>query len=1132
MMHRAERTALIAAVTLSLFAGVSPAQKRPISIEARLEPGLTSPSERPKTPYERYMKPKLDELAQQAKAKAKALPLASSATSGATAPSPNFAGFLSGTAYETRAANSAQYDPANNGVGAVLAADFNKDGLTDLAVLQNDGTVNVLINSASGGLSAPIGYLNTGANVDSISISQAFTVDLNGDGYPDIVAYDQNNLQILSWLNGGDGSFTQPILTPLDQTQGSAAGIALGDVNGDGKVDVVAAYYNYLSSTTGTVGLQTFKGNGDATFTSLPVQSYTIPYYAQLPGTNPIAIGDVTGDGRADIAFFDIQPQGRFSSSFTVFTVTGNGDGTFGLQISAPIISGNTTVRHTSGVQILDLNNDGKLDIVADANNTLYAALGQTGGTLATAVASAFDSSDGTIFADMNGDGILDAITDGSDALGVFLGKGNGTFTAPAANTQYAAFLNTGPAVAAADLNGDGKLDIAELSSSFFRVEIYTGNGDGSLHGTPALTLPDDPLPIDNQLLGVINANGDSFSDIFLANYLNNNLALYTGLGDGKGGFKYVPAIATSSLPADYYGLENFQADLNGDGKQDLILTGFAGEVWTSLSAGDGTFATPVAANMPTLSCPLSYGSAGDVNHDGKTDLVIAYPGDAPCGGSTYTSGYFVMLGKGDGSLQAPIFYPAGTELYSATLADVNVDGNLDLFLNDLPNQGTYQVTLQLGSGDGTFGASTPVLSNYLVTDFKIADINQDGKPDLVATEQQLAGTDFSTSGILLIQGNGDGTFGARSQIATGNFFNNLQLADVNGDGIPDVEAAQTSYFDQANSYFGFVTMLGLGQGAFGAPHNTLVENGSIGVFTGNFIDDNALDLVVGAPGAIALFLNQGGTTAAITASAASINVGDSETLTATFSPTMSGRPAPLGTVSFYDGSTLLGAAQLAGGNAAFSMTGLSAGSHNFTASYGGDANFNPNDASVAVTVTVTSVAPAFTLAGTPSTLNLAQGANGTALLTLAANATFSGAVALTCSGAPANSTCGFNVSTVALNPGTTTNATLIIGTTGTVASAEAMSNLRRHPPATAALAGLIGIVLFRLRRLRIVSLLGVLLVTFVVFGVSGCSDGGRKASTPTAPVAAAGTYTIMVTASASGTTVPAQTTPVTVNIQ
>ena len=1129
MLFRVGRILLTAAFVLSLSTGASSAQRLPDPA-----PALTH-AKRVKSPFDLYMKPLLDQLAAKSKTKSSLSSSKEATANAASTPSPNFGGYIGATSYPARAASSAQFDPANNGVGAVLTADFNMDGHPDVAVIQYDGTLNILMNNGSGVLSPPSGYLNNTPNVSSISILQAFTADLNGDGYPDLVAFDQNNLQVLAWLNNGDGTFKQPTLTPLDQTLGNPAGITVGDVNNDGRSDVVAAYSTLLSRTSGTVAVQKLTSNGDATFTALTAQTYQIPTYVALSPFSPVAIGDLNGDGRTDIAILNINRTSQSTAVFSVFTAMGQLDGTFGMLSSNPVITDSITGLNTSGVQILDINDDGKLDIAADIDNNLYVALGNGGGSFNTQVSSPFETSTGTIFADMNGDGIPDAITEDNAIVAVFLGKGDGTFTAPAVNSQYITDLIEGTGIAVADISGDGKPDVAQLGGDFFQVEVLTGNGDGTLQGARALTVPNDFAPVDNQLLGVINANGDSYSDILLANYLNNNATLYTGLSDGKGGFSYVQALAPSALPSDYYELENFQADLNGDGRQDLILTGYAGEVWTSLSNGDGTFATPVAVNMPTLSCPLFYGAAGDLNGDGKTDLVIAYPGDSPCGGSTYASGYFVMLGNGDGTFQTPAFYPAGVQLYSATLADVNVDGNLDLLLNDLPpaGTGTYQITLQLGNGDGTFGASSPVLENYVVTDIQAADINQDGKPDLVLAAEELSGSDFSTGGIIIMDGNGDGTFGARSQIASGNYFESIAIADVNGDGIPDIEASQTSTYGQANTYFGFVTLLGIGDGGFSAPYNELVTVGSDVVLTGNFFADNALDVVINTPGGIGLFLNQGGTTMTLAASSASINQGASETLTATVAATMAGRPSPSGAVSFYDGTTLLGTASVSSGSATFTPANLGVGSHSFTASYGGDANFNPNTSTAAATVTVNTLAPAFTLSGTPSTLTLQQGANGTVVLTLAANATFSGPVTLSCSGAPTNGTCSFDNSTVNLTPGGSATATLVVGTTGTVAAAHLPANPWEHAAGMVSMAGLAAFFWSRRRRLRYMSALGVSLLAVALFGISGCGGSGSKTTTPatpTAPVVSTGSYTITVTATGSG--VSAQTATVNVTVQ
>lgn len=1141
MFFRAGRIVLAAVFSLFLSSGASRAAATPAGVATHTGPSAAAPTPRVATPFDRYMRPLVEKARANSKSKSAHGAATQSIADTTLTASPNFGGYLNATSYPARAATSAQYDPLNNGVGAVLTADFDKDGHPDLLVMQYDGTLNVLLNSGSGAFSAPISYLNQGPNIDDISISQAFTADLNSDGYLDLVAYDPNNYQVLTWLNNGDGSFKQPQIFVLNSNLGTPAGVAIGDVNGDGKPDVVAAYSTFLSRTSGTLAIQPFLGKGDGTFsTSAAGQTFNFPTSAaQLPGTNPIALGDLNGDGKLDLAIANVGQTSQTTATLSVFTAVGNGNGTFGALSTNPVISADFSgfILQTSGVEILDVNNDGKLDIAADlGTNNVYAALGNGQGTFASQVSSPFQSSSGTVFADMNGDGFPDAITEGNGNVGIFLGKGNGTFSTPPLDTYCVTDLFNGPGIATADFNGDGKVDLAKLSAFFFEVEVFAGNGDGSLQGARALSVPDDFMPNDNTLLGVVNANGDAYSDVLLENFLNTP-TLYTGLSDGKGGFKYVASLS-GALPSNFSEAETFQADFNGDGKQDLILTGSTGQVWTALSNGNGTFAALVAINMPTLACPVSGGAAGDLNGDGKTDLVIAYPGDAACGGSTVAPGYFVIKGNGNGTFQTPTFYPAGAELYSATLADVNQDGNLDLLLNDEPDPTSNpdQITLQLGNGDGSFGASSTVLANYIVTDLRAVDINQDGKPDLVLAAEELDGTSTETGGIILISGNGDGTFGATSQIAAGNYFDSLQVADVNGDGIPDIEAILAGTVGEPNTYLGFTTLLGTGEGSFSSPYNEPVSPAGGLLMTGRFLSDNTLDVVLQSQGGISLFLNQGGTAVALSGSSASINAGQSETLTAAVTATMSGRPAPTGTVSFYDGSALLGVAPVTSGSATFTAGNLAVGTHSFTSSYSGDTNFNPNT-SAATSATVNSLAPAFTLSGTPGTLTLQQGANGTVVLSLAANATFSGPITLSCSGAPTNATCSFDNTTVNLTAGSTATATLIVGTTGTLSAAHTQAVPWERTAGIVSLAGLAGCFWSRRRQLRYLNALGAVLFVIAVFGMSGCSGNSSKttpvtASSPGAPVVSTGSYTITVTASATGSSAPAQTATVAVTVQ
>jgi hypothetical protein len=261
-----------------------------------------------------------------------------------------------------------------------------------------------------------------------------------------------------------------------------------------------------------------------------------------------------------------------------------------------------------------------------------------------------------------------------------------------------------------------------------------------------------------------------------------------------------------------------------------------------------------------------------------------------------------------------------------------------------------------------------------------------------------------------------------------------------------------------------------------------------------------------------------------VTTSGTAINYGDTETLTATVAASMSGRPAPTGSISFYDGSTLLSTATLSGGSATFSTAELAVGTHSIATVYSGDANFNPNASSAAVSVSVATLPPAFTMAGTPNSLSLTRGQNGVVTLTLAANATFSDTVNLACSGAPQDATCTVNPASVKLTPGGSVSASVVIGTT----TARSASSLPETPSGKTSglvsLAGLLCLICGWRSRKSLLLIVPVVVLVLATMGVVGC--GGS--STPTA---ATGSYTITVTATpGSGGTAQTVSIPVNVN--
>jgi hypothetical protein len=281
----------------------------------------------------------------------------------------------------------------------------------------------------------------------------------------------------------------------------------------------------------------------------------------------------------------------------------------------------------------------------------------------------------------------------------------------------------------------------------------------------------------------------------------------------------------------------------------------------------------------------------------------------------------------------------------------------------------------------------------------------------------------------------------------------------------------------------------------------------------GNFYNDDAPDVITETGYGPALFIGQGSSSVALTVSAANAPFGTSETLTAAVAAGMSGRPALTGTVSFYDGTALLGTSSVSSGAATLPLASLAVGSHRITAVYSGDSNFNPAT-SAPSTVTITTLTPAFTLTGTPSTLSISSGTNGIVTLSLAANATFSGAVTLTCSGAPSGATCAVNPGSVTLTSGGAATATLVVGTTTAKAAVHPEGKPWETPGAVATLAALCSLYFRRRRNVRWASLLGLGLLLSIGGFLTGCSSGGGG---NTAPATGPTSFTVTVTATPSG---------------
>jgi hypothetical protein len=427
-----------------------------------------------------------------------------SASIGVTSAAPDFAGFDTPPFYPAIQETSCLADLSDCGVGAVLTGDFDKDGKPDVAVVQFNGTLDILLNNGNGGFAAPASYANP--TYSTTELQQAFVADFNNDGYPDIIAVDFGGDALIVYPNLKNGTFGTPTVTTFNDGFNPFA-VAVGDVNGDGYPDVVIASYqaNFSGRTlTGTtISVTTYlglsnNGNGASNFNTQnpPTQSFTVTSEVAF-GPYAIALGDFNRDGKADIAL-ELWEWANSQGSIVVTTALGNADGSFTtLNTNSPITASFTPPPFsrnpfqglsTAGVRIVDLNNDSNPDLVADCNYVILDALGNGTGGFGTAVQGAvipggWDDYEYE-FADVNNDGIPDLVEQ-NGVLNAWLGKGDGTFasTMVANGTGYNFDGNGTQTLALADFNSDGNVDVAQLSDSYKQVSLLAGNGKGAFNG-------------------------------------------------------------------------------------------------------------------------------------------------------------------------------------------------------------------------------------------------------------------------------------------------------------------------------------------------------------------------------------------------------------------------------------------------------------------------------------------------------------------------------------------------------------------------------------------------------------------------------------------------------------------------
>lgn len=435
--------------------------------------------------------------------------------------------------------------PVASGPGLLASGDFNGDGKADLAVLFDaTNTLSIMLGTGDGFLARPVNYV-LGASPNSLAL-----VDLDGDGILDILAPDPVSRSVLILWGKPNGTFDAAPDYPVGA---EPASVVAADLNGDGNVDLVVP-------NQGSSDYSVLLGNGDGTFRVLPRAALTDPAAATRP--RAAGVGDFNGDGIPDLAIAIGSPLDRIT------ILLGKGDGTFkaGGNFNAGL--------DPDSLVVADFNGDGELDLaVANSNQTsttdfgnMTVLLGKGDGTFsAPAPYDAGVRPFAIAAGDFNGDGVLDlAVSASGDAAtqqpptaAIFLGQGDGTFQ-PAQYMVIAENRVTGPAgsIAAADLNGDGNLDLVMTASN--SIVILTGAGDGTFQQAAF------PTSSAASSVALADIDGDGKTDLVIS-HAGEDMSYMLGNGDGT--FQ-----AETHFPGGASPVWAAAGDFNGDGKPDLAV--------------------------------------------------------------------------------------------------------------------------------------------------------------------------------------------------------------------------------------------------------------------------------------------------------------------------------------------------------------------------------------------------------------------------------------------------------------------------------------------------------------------------------------------------------------------------------